>query len=318
MPDTETALPTFQQAYASAKEEVESKPAETEDTEAREAGETETATEPETEQKEEADQSPETSEETLLPQEEVGKLKGEALKQYKAMQKAYTQKTQKLAQERKALEEYQGLIDQFKTNPTETISKLAQYYGLRVEEPEKARVEQTTKTAVDESVQELRQALGPEGEILADRLASALENMARPVAQNLVKNEVEPIKQQQEQMTAEALAAEAQADLEAFSTKRPDWKEYESKMVEIGQRFQPAVGSNMTSEEYMETLYILATKDKSDAKTTSEVVSRLNKAVKSASQATAEVKANNVSPTAPKKPSFQEAWQAAKRGEKWE
>jgi hypothetical protein len=318
MPDTETALPTFQESYQSAKEEISSEEPDEKSTEAAELSETETATEPETEQKEVANQSPETTEDGLLSADEVSKLKGKDLDAYRKMQKAYTQKTQRLAAERKQIEEYQDLINQFQTNPTETIAKLANVYGLKVEKPEAVRMEQTVQNAAQNSVQELRQALGPEGEVLADRLAPVFENLARRIAESVVKAEVDPIRTQQEQATAQALASEAESDLEAFGTRHPDWKSYEQTIVELGNKFQPAVGSNMSADEYLDTLYYLASRGKSEAKATSEVVSRLNKAVKSASQATQEVKDKNVSPSAPPNATFKQAWEAAKRGEKWD
>lgn len=318
MPATETALPTFQEAYEKAKEE-HSRPSE-EVTAPETEGETETAKPVETEQPQAEDQSTEAAEDTesLLTKEEEAALKGEAAKQYKQMQRAFTQKTQKLSEERKKIEQWQTFIDSFQANPQETLKRLAGSYGLQVAEPEQQRMNTTVQEVADESVQQLREALGPEGTVLADRLAPVFENLARRIAQTVVKTEVDPIKEAQQRATAEAMAAEAESELEAFGKRHADWKEYESKIVELGKKFQPAQNSEMDTSEYLDMLYFLATKDRTDAATTKSVVDRLNKSVRAAAQETAGVSQKVVTPAAPKKPSFQEAWQAAKRGERWE
>src|SRR3990172_11642241 len=69
----------------------------------------------------------------LISAEEVATLDDAGKANYKKMQKAFTEKTQKLAAQRKeaeAYKPYQELIKAYQTDPTGTIQKLASQHGL--------------------------------------------------------------------------------------------------------------------------------------------------------------------------------------------
>jgi hypothetical protein len=56
--------------------------------------------------------------------------------------------------------------------------------------------------------------------------------------------------------------AETRQILLAFSLRRPDWREYESAMLEYAQRLPPG---QLTVPDYLDALYLLARRDAADA-----------------------------------------------------
>jgi hypothetical protein len=319
MPATETALPTMSQAFESAKTQVA---VETEKTAPADKGDTEEKETPPEKEDAAPDQVQESAgeeEAEILSKEEQAKLSPEHLKQYKKMQAAYTQKTQKLAAERKSVEErskgletYQELIDSWKKDPKGVIERLANEAGLKIALEQGTKAE--TTEAVDETVKELSNVFGPEA---AAVIGPVFEKMILKRLGDLKKTEIEPLKEESRAIQMQGIVTETETELAAFSKLHPDWKQYEPKMLELGKKLMPAQGSNMTTQEYMGMLYNLATANATSARQTKEAVDRINKAA-AASSTDAGVSADKVTTAAPKRPTFQEAFEAAKQGVRWE
>ena len=263
-------------------------------------------------------QPPEGSEE-LLPQEEYDKLRDKPEELRKALNKAFTQKTQALAEQRKAFEPYQELVSSLQEDPQGTVRALAERLGIKLEQAEtKAEV----KEATSELLADLKQSLGPDLEFLADKLAPVLERIVGKLAGQAVSKEVEPLKQQAEAMQAETVRQQIEGNLELFTKKHPDWKKHEVQMTAIGKRLHPAAdprtGKPPTWMEYMEDLYYLATKDVREGDITRKTVERMKESAEKSEGSGDGVASNRVTKAAPKGKSFDEAfeqsWKDAQAG----
>lgn len=259
-----------------------------------------------------ADQTdePAESQDTLLSADEVAKLSPKERTAYQKLQAHYTQKTQALAAERKAMEQWKPLITGLETNPSQTLELVAQQLGLSVVKPDPQK-------AVASEVEAALADLPPE----LDVFRPVLESFGQKLLSN-IKSEIAPIREQTSKMASEAAAAETAATLEAFGAKHPDWKQFEPKMVELAKKFQPTPGA-MTDGEFLETMYQLATAGRSEADKTKQIVERINKSVAGSEEKTSGVANERVEVVMPesvrKDPSsrFRAAFEAAKRGERW-
>lgn len=256
-------------------------------------------------------QPPEGSED-LLSQEEYDKLRDKPEELRKALNKAFTQKTQALAEQRKALEPYQEWVDSFQKDPQGTVRALAERLGIKIEE---AETKKEVKDATGELIAELRKDLGPDLEFLADKLAPALERITLKLAGQAVSKEIEPLKQQTKALQEEAMVQQIDANLELFSKKHPDWKKYEAKMTEKGIRLHPAVdpktGKPPTWMEYMDDLYYLASKDARDGDIAKKTVERMKDSAEKSESSEGGAPGNRVTKAAPKGMKFDEAFDQA-------
>ena len=252
---------------------------------------------------------PEGSEE-LLPQEEYDKLRDKPEELRKALNKAFTQKTQALAEQRKAFEPYQELVSSLQEDPQGTVRALAERLGIKLEQAE-TKVE--AKEAVSELLTDLKQSLGPDLEFLADKLAPVLERIVGKLAGQAVSKEVEPLKQQAKALREEAIVQQVDANIEAFTDKHPDFQKHEAKMTEIGMRLHPApdpkTGKPPTWMEYMEDLYYLATKDVREGDITKKTVERMKESAEKSEPSEGGVASNRVTKAAPKGKTFDEAFE---------
>jgi|GEM_PF-5215091 len=320
--ETAHAKATFEQAYDSAKAELD-KPAEVSKPEGETKSEETTKQPEQTTGETPAKEAPETEE--LLSTDEVANLTPEQQATYKKMQKAYTQKTQKLAAERKAhavelerLKSWEPIIESFETSPEETIKRAAKQYGIKlVDEAGAKPVQQSAvDTAVTAMRDRLRQLHGPEHEAYADELANTFQAALEAVAKEVVSREVQPLKAQQEAALQQAAMESTENDLSAMDKRHPGWRDHEQKMLDISRKWQPAEGANITAAEYLDMLYGLATRDQTRAADTQEVIERINKSARASEPETA-VNAQIVTPARPKRPTMEEAFDAAKRGVAW-
>ena len=254
------------------------------------AGDTQAAAQP-AEQTAEAPVQPVASaDDQLLSEEELGKYQDpkEALK---AMQRAFTQKTQKLSEARKLAEAYQR-------DPIGFTRAVARQHGLSLVEP---------------------QAAPPEADVLAQALAPHIGNDQAAAVKQYIAQAIERTVQP---LYAKAALSESQAVLQNFEAKHPDFKTVEPQMAEMGQKFfGGAIPASLDQNEVLEALYKLATYDRQSAKQTKAVVDRINNAVASAEPQTQGVAPNRVAPSAPAyknaNEGFAAAIEAAKRGEVW-
>lgn len=279
-------------------------------------------TPPEQQTEKAADAPKETAEDQLLSEEEFAALGKDPKAILKGMNRAFTQKTQALAAERKALAESKELVDEYKTNPKEVLRKLAEEHGftLQTKGDKPAAIDQdTTKEAAANTNAILREALGPELQGLADALTPAIEKLVSLQAGSLIEKKVKPLEDSERSRQAEehtrrveAARTSAKADLESLGTRHKDWKQFEPKMFELSHKILP--GKDMTPAEYLDSLYFLASKDAKAAVVAKKVIGKINRVADAAESASSGAPTHTVSST-PNAPNLDESIKMAMRGE---
>lgn len=244
--------------------------------------------------------------EPLISDEHADTLKDDPVALRRELQKAFTQKTQKLATERKELAAYKDLIDAYKADPKATIEALAKNAGLEVKAPEE------TSTPAEDPIESVRSALaeslGPEYEDLAERLAPALAKAVKAEAERATA----PLRTMQAQQLQEAALNEANAEMEQFGKQHPDWKEYEPEMNALGAMLTPKPG--MQPQQFLKMLYMTAKGDKAIAEATAKALTKMQRSAESGAKETGSVAADKVAMTPSKPLTFAEAAAFAKRG----
>lgn len=214
------------------------------------------------------------SEEPLLTEEQISKLDDAGRKAYKEMQRAWTQKTQSLSALRKQLEQHQDLIEDLRSNPKETLRRLAREQGMDLAEPQKPEPAEKPEKKLLEG---LRERLGPDLEFIADAL--------EPIIQDLqsTKQDLQSTKTQQSEIIMKTALDEAQSVLEDFGKDHPDWKDYEGEMTVLSHKLDP---KGMTETEYLDLLYKVVTSGKEVTKQvgkeTKNIVEKMRAAAKAA------------------------------------
>jgi hypothetical protein len=279
----------FDRAYADAiSEHSEAKAEEVEDS----GDETEAAAATPDDMEKAAGSGEETAEDSLLSPDEYDSLKDDPVALRKALHKSYTQKTQALAAERRKLQD------------REYIAELARAHGLlRDEKPEPE-----SKAEPEDPYKELREVLGDE---LADVLVPSIRNLAVKEAEKVVG----PILEAERRRQVEQMESGVRSTLEEFSKRHPGWEKHEREMVALGEKLQK--GPQMTNLEYMETLYKLAAPSTA-GETAKKVVERMRKAARGADNPDSGVSDNHIAPAPPGLPTLDEAFEAAKKGIRFE
>jgi hypothetical protein len=236
-----------------------------------------------------------------LQQEHNGDLN--AIRQ--GMNRAFTQKTQKLAEARKQAEMAVQIVQQLQANPVEFIERVAAKVGVRLDKSTAPAVAKETK---DEIHAELVEALGEEA---ANRLMPAFNNLIGKA----LKREIEPIKQHVLQSRAKEAEQLSEAALKSFGEKHPGWEQYEEKMFELAQKLEPR---GMDEHEYLDTLYAVATRDVREANGVAKVISKINKAAAAAEPQARTVSPGKVANSPGRTLSFREAADLALKGQRVE
>jgi len=264
--------------------------------------------------------------EDLLPQEEWDKLQKDPKALRAALNKAFTEKTQKLSEERKsvesqreALEQYQQLNEQWQSDPRGVIQALAKQAGIDLPSVE---TQVQAKSAAKSMVDELKESLGPDLEFLAERLAKPLESIILRTAHQAVA----PIQQKAAAIERQQIEKDVDTDLARMTEKYPDWKKHEPQMLKLGQVLQPAkdpaTGKYPTTMEHLERLYLLSTMDVREAEATKKAIERMNKSMEKSETSEGGVAANRVAKSAPKSgnlnETFDQAWKDARAGIRYE
>lgn len=235
---------------------------------------------------------------SLLGREAYESVKADPKKLAKALNTAFTQKTQALAKHR-------DFIEAFEADPKSALTRLAETFDLQVgDKPSKAA------NASAEIQTEL-------AEILGEDVAKGLMPVIEKLTKQMIEREVGPTKQAAAALEAEAATREANALIERFGAKYPDWKKHETKMEEIGKKLQPAPG--MDDFEYIEMLYTLAKGKSEVAAETKDTLTRMVASARSAERPAAGVPAARVADVPEDgKITFEKAWEAAKRNIKFD
>jgi len=309
----------------------------TDDTEEADEGEDAEAEEAETGETTEETEESETAEtqtNELISDKEYTELeakhKDDPVALRKALQGAFTKKTQALAAQRKSLErlqEYQGFIDRLEEDPEGTIREFAKINNLTLAEA-KAAVEGTTDVeatdTIEEALTDFRKDLGPDLEYLADSLAPAMRKLLERVTAATVDKSVKPLREQTNGLVARVADETTQSVLKAFETKHADWKQHEDAMVSLMTKVQP---KGMGELEYLDMLYNLVTRDAwekdKDAQIEKAASERVKKRVAKMNEGRSGETTRGTPESQVKKrpvglPTFAEAAAAAKRGERFD
>jgi len=223
------------------------------------------------------------------------------------LQKFLTQKTQRIANHAKMLE-------QLDANPVEfarEILRLSAPHDPLANKPADAPPAPSPVAAPDqEATALLEESLG-EYAYLAPKLAPALSR--------LISKALDPITGVINAQQSEAIKAQATAAIATFKAAHPDWEMYYPKMQELSREIKP---NGMDHGRYLTILHTLASADKTSANATRKIVDALTKAAGASESPSAAVPAARVAPTAPRTGNFakdiETAFQMAKRGERAE
>lgn len=252
----------------------------------------------------------------------------------KALEGAFTKKTQALADERRTLERlapYQDLIDAYESDPAAVVRTLAEQNGIKLvddgdEKAAAASGDETTATAVETVLEDFKASLGPDLEYLADGLAPAITKLVERLTQSTVEKTVAPLKKQQAAILNRDATAQSELVMESFGKDHPDWKDHEPAMLKLSQKLQP---NGMSEVEYLGHLYKLVTHDsreqardtdieKKVAERVKATVEKMTKGAASSETRTDDTPDSQVRKRPTGSPTFAEAHAAAKRGERWE
>lgn len=249
----------------------------------------------------------------LIGQDQFDKLKDNPAALRKELNRAATKKFQEISAARKELEPYSNFIKELNTDPVAAITEIAEHLGIKIEG--KTASEAKTGTVVeslgDKVTAAVRKSLGPEYEDLADRIGAGVHEALQLAVPELTKSS----KEQLDQVIQDSALREANTELENFAKKFPDWKKHEEAMTALSAEMPP--GSNMTTQKYLENLYYLVTRDASTGEGVKKVIQKMTKSAQSGAQGTT-VSDDKVSRSPSRPPTFAEAFEAARRGERIE
>jgi hypothetical protein len=177
----------------------------------------------------------------------------------KALEAAWTRKTQALAEKRRSVERlqaYQPLIDDLETDPASAITRLAEQYGVELVspapepgDPADPHLGDAIAHLVGELTADIKADLGPDLDYLADPLSTAFAKALTKGVQRLTRGTIEqavrPVMQRDAQI-------QTQTVMTAFADKHPDWQQYERPMLALAQQIHP---NGMSELDFLEHLY---------------------------------------------------------------
>jgi hypothetical protein len=268
-----------------------------------------------------ADATTDTANTDDLPTQLLSEAEQDALnaiedpaKRLKAFNRAWTQKTQRLATERKALAPFKALQESLDADGPGVIRQLAEKYGLEIRDPKDTTATAAAEDVTAKVIAQVKAQLGPDYEDLADRLGPAILDAAKTI----VAEQTKPIQVRQEELIKESALRESTAVLESFTKTHPDWKQFEPAMTALSQRLQPSVDAQgratTTEAEYLDMLYTLVTKDRQVGEATKKVVARMEKSAAAATKDAPSVAADKVAQTPPGLLTFRQAAALAEKG----
>lgn len=318
-----TDSPTLQEAFEAAKAEHSSPERALDAGASTETGTVKGPDEAKTEPPVSDAVTPEISD--FLSDEELSSLKAkhgtDADALARDLKAAFTKKTQSLAEQRKSVErlaEHADFIDALQKDPLATIQQVAERMGWNIapktaEAQATEHADATIAKAQNGLRDRLREKLTAHGlDFLVDPIADSVE----PSVKEAIEEAIKPMKSALK--THDDRAAEGQRDavLAAFEAKHPDWKAHEASMTKLSARIKP--GDGVEPGEYLETLYDLATKDTREAEAVKRHIAKMTQAAKADEGKSHSVADGQVMTARPANPSIREAFEAAKRGERWE
>jgi len=228
----------------------------------------------------------------------------------KAMQGAYTRKTQSLAAERKELEGGLNLLRAIQSDPGAAVRQMAKELGLSIAEAkEVAQADPTAATA-----EKLRSVFG---EGITQQLFPILQEMLS----THTKSALTPVQEMLEAVKRESVQRESAATLQAFKAKHPDYEKFQPIMMQLAGNYTPKDG--VWTLERLDDLYELATARANrakDARATSDRMIDSARAAATSAGPRATPKGNfsaTPPPAADLNSAMDRAFEAAKRGQRY-
>ena len=267
------------------------------------------------------DTDPEEVSAGLISREDYDRTKDDPAAFRKAILKGFTQATQKTSAERKNLAAWSDIRDAFNEDAPTALKQLAEQFGFEIRDPKADDTSTTSTTAAtnagDEAVAELKEALSGVG---LDELADKLAPVIRKIADKAAGAATEPLRTHQEKLIEESTQRETKATLDAFGKSHPDYKPgnaIDKAMAKLSKSLLPAEGMNEL--EYLDNLYVLATKDDMVKKAAQEAIDRMTKNAQTTDGKKAStVTGDKVSTGRPAGAGFRQAAEVARRGERWD
>lgn len=234
----------------------------------------------------------------ILTDEEFEALKDDPVKLRQELVSAYTKKTQKVA----------GLMrfaEAFERDPQGAVRRLAAGVGVAI--PDGAGSRTPTEQAADAKTfrDEIAAVMGEE---VADKLT--------PIFQRMAQAATEPYARRQETLESQAALTQAEAVLDTFTAKYPDWKKHEKAMVELSKQIQPTRGTDPV--KWMEMLHTLVTNGAGAADRAQSIIDRIQTSVRGSESRRTGTQGSRVAQTPPSLPTFEQAWSAGVRGKRFE
>ena len=198
----------------------------------------------------------------------------ELRKIYKSMQRGMTEKTTKLAEERKQYKESNDLVTWMKENPDEAAQALANRRGYTLTRAEQKAADSAQDEAVDTIAKDWEAKVGPETtKLLLPLIRSAIEASTQQY--------VAPLQQQQETLNRQAAERGIAASVEEFGAtivqRGDDWDDsIKAEMATMSNKFSP--GENVGLPEYLTAMYNSVMTERNQASAMKKQVKRLRKA----------------------------------------
>lgn len=247
----------------------------------------------------------------LIPREKYDELKSDPDKLHKELVRAANIKFREAAAQRKAIQPYAEFIQALDRDPRKATMALGKQLGLKIDgaDADEGVAADKVKNQIETQV---RQALGPEYEDLADRLIPAIQF----VADSAIQSALRPVLSKQEEMVMDSATRSSQAAMDAFAKRNPGWNKHEEAMVALSAKLPP--GKGVTEGEYLDMIYALVTRDTNSGDAVRRTVDRMKKSAGESSSRSSTVSGDKVTKRPNKPPTFTEAAEAAIRGERFE
>lgn len=240
--------------------------------------------------------SDEGDEDALLTDAEFEELQNDPAALRASLQKAYTQKTQKLGPARQ-------LLAALQKDPDAVIQALADARGIGLSKGTPAA---DAASAVGDDLHKMfAEALGPES-----------AKVFLPALDKLIAKHLDPLKKSHEEAQVRAAAEHAKVIESTFTKMRPDWKKYEKAMIQLSNKITPR---GLEPVAYLDLLYVAASNDNAAMKIAQGLVDRITKSAEAVAESkvsSAGASTTQVASTSSKRPSIREAAQMALRGER--
>jgi hypothetical protein len=250
------------------------------------------------------------------------KHKGDPGALSKALQAAFTKKTQRLAAERSQYaraREFAPFIEAFDEDPMEAIRILGRMNGLDLKQLAAAGEGKVEEPTVEEPKPAPTLA---EFDFDQEKWGAAIATWAKDEAKREIRAELKPVRERTEAIATTQMLARTDEVMRGFTERHPDWHDHEDAILALSTELAPT--PRMTEDRYLDLLYDHVTRAQREESIRKGERGRLKKTLERVSTAepgearSRAVPDNRVRKVAPKSFNLRDAANAALRGEVWE